>query len=134
MTLGERQELFSRLLPRLIVEAHRLGHEVRLKELQRSERQSRWNATHCGVCQQTKAHRNHPTKHKFSPIGIVNSLHRDCLAIDLVLTSKGLPLRYSEEYAELGKFWEGLHELCCWGGRFKRPDGGHFSITYQGRK
>ena len=54
MRLGEKQELFARLLPKLIIAAHELGYEVRLKELLRGREQAKWNASHCGTCQFTK--------------------------------------------------------------------------------
>jgi hypothetical protein len=38
----------------------------------------------------------------------------------------------SEAHAPLGAFWESLHPLCCWGGRW--GDGNHYSITHEGVK
>jgi hypothetical protein len=133
MRLGAKQELFMRLLPKLVRRAHQLGFEIRGGELLRFEAQARWNATHCRVCKQTMGHINHPVRHKFRAIGIVKSLHRLKLAIDLVLFRKGKPCWDSEDYRELGEYWESLHPLCRWGGRFRNPDGGHFSLAHQGR-
>lgn len=132
LSLGEKQELFMSLLPLLIDKAHDLGFKVRGGELQRSKSQARWNATHCRTCKGTKKDKH--VGHTFKSIGIVRSLHIICLAIDLKLMKGGIYLKYSSQYKELGWYWESLHELCCWGGRFRKPDGGHFSIAHGGRQ
>lgn len=59
-------------------------------------------------------------------IGIENSKHIDCLAIDLKLYVKGVYQAKSEAYLPLGTFWESLGGI--WGGRFKRADGVHFEV------
>ncbi len=112
MTLGQKQELFARLLPFLFFKALMLGYQIRPKELQRSREQARRNEA--------------------SGTGIANSLHCDCLAIDLVLFKDGQPCWGSEDYTELGEFWESLHELASNGRDFN--DGGHFSIRHGGRR
>jgi len=125
-----------RLLPRLIGHALILGFQIRGGELLRFEAQARWNATHCRVCKKTKSEHaplGRITKHKFKPIGIVMSLHRLKLAIDLILFKNGEPCWDSEQYEPLGIFWKSLNPLCRWGGDFSNPDGGHFSLTHQGR-
>ena len=131
MRLGEKQELFATLLPRLLDKAHSLGFKVRIGEVLRFEQQARYNSTHCRKCKQTKAHRNHPG-HKFRSIGILNSLHRQKLAVDIVLFRDGKPCWDSESYRTLADWWVEQHELCRsgigWG------DGGHFSVTHGGRK
>lgn len=139
MNLGTKQELFARLLPRLIDEAHRLGYAVRLKELQRGKQQAEWNSRHCCVCEDIrKGHK--AADHPFKPIGIEDSLHCDGLAIDLVLFLQGAPIWDTEVYRKLGEFWEKLHELCYWGGATAkigdrlRHDGGHFSVVDGGRQ
>lgn len=38
----------------------------------------------------------------------------------------------TEAHRPLGEFWETLHPLCCWGGRW--GDGNHYSITHGGIK
>lgn len=139
-SLSEKQELFSELLIPLLGKAHSLGYHVRLKELYRTEETARWNASHCGTlvggkrCLGFKGDHG-PTgsiKHTFKAIGIVNSLHRICLAIDLVLSKDGVVTWDYKDYLRLGEFWESLSHLCRWGGRF--GDAGHFSITHNGRK
>ena len=56
--------------------------------------------------------------------------HHWKLAVDLLLFRDGDYLTDSESYRELGEWWEQQHELCRWGGRFSRPDGGHFSLQH----
>ncbi len=138
LTLGQKQELFARLVPKLLLHAQdRLGFHVRIGEVLRFEQQARWNAEHCRKCKQVRSFKIHGwTKkkggHRFKGIGIVNSLHRLKLAIDLILFLGKSMLKQSEDYRELGMYWESLHPLCYWGGRF--GDGGHFSIQHGGRK
>lgn len=112
MKLGAKQELFMRLLPRLIDKAHELGYELRGGELERSEAAALWYAS------QGK--------------GIKNSLHRLRLAIDLHLFIKGVYQTSSEAHRILGEYWKSLHPLCRWGGDFKKPDGNHYSIEHNG--
>jgi len=129
LSLGAKQELFAELLPHLIAKAVELGYHVRLRELYRDPIQAKYNAEHCCICEVERA--CHAATHSFKPIGLRDSLHCEGLAIDLVLFAEGVPLERSDDYAALGSWWESLHELCRWGGRF--GDGGHFSITHRGR-
>ncbi len=137
MRLGAKQELFARLLPRLLDKAHELGFEVRVGEVYRTEAQAEWNADHCRKCQlERSAFVHHPNgggvKHTFVAIGIRDSLHRKKLAVDLMLFKDGEWLKESEDYTELGVWWEQQNELARWGGRFSNPDGGHFSLHHRG--
>ena len=117
--VGEKQELFSRCLPLLITKAHRLGFEVRLRDLWRSKEEAARLAK--------------------TGAGIANSLHCKGLAIDLYIRRPGGRILWStESYRKLGFYWESLDKLCYWGGRTNKPgdrlrrDGGHFSITHAG--
>lgn len=119
LSVGQKQELFSRLLPRLLDYAHGLGFDVRLRELWRTKEQAAWNARR--------------------GIGSANSLHRKGLAIDFYIRRPdGKILWATENYRDLGVFWEDLHPLTYWGGRTEKPgdrlsnDGGHFSIMHGG--
>lgn len=128
--LGEKQELFAHLLPSLIRKAEQLGFKVRVGEVLRFEHQARWNAEHCRKCKRHKAQSH--SGHKFKAIGIVNSLHRQKLAVDLIFFDGGKPCWDTSSYTELGEWWEQKHALCRWGGGW--GDGGHFSLTHGGRK
>lgn len=136
--LGRKQSLFAALQPLVILHARlRLRRELRLFEFQRDERTARWNSEHCRKCKQHKGHAVHrpATKgfHKFRSIGILRSLHRIRLAGDYGLfDAAGAYLTKSEQYLALGEYWEELHPLACWGGRFQ--DGNHLSLRHQGRK
>ena len=59
--------------------------------------------------------------------GIAKSLHIDRLAIDLNLWMDGIWRPETEAHAPLGVYWEALRpSKNRWGGRFKKPDGGHY--------
>ena len=136
--LGRKQTLFAALQPLVILHARiRLRRELRLFEFQRDARTARWNSEHCRKCKQHKGHAAHrPTTrdgHKFRAIGIFRTLHRLRLAGDYGLfDATGAYLTKSEQYQNLGDYWESLHLLCYWGGRFQ--DGNHLSMRHQGRK
>ena len=61
---------------------------------------------------------------------IENSNHFKGLAKDFNLYKDGTWLNKTEQYTEIGEYWEGLHSLCRWGGRFN--DGCHFSFMDRG--
>ncbi len=116
MTLGEKQKIFARLVGLLIQFACSKGYELTFGEAFRSPEEAKRLA-------------------KLGK-GIVNSLHCQRLAIDLNLFKDGKYLSNSEDYVPLGVFWEILGEgeiRTVWGGRFKRPDGNHFSLVHDGR-
>lgn len=70
--------------------------------------------------------------------GILRSLHRDRLAIDLNLFLNGTYLRNSEAYRPLGEWWQKQSRppdiICVWGGSWSDQDGTHFSIRHEGRE
>ena len=96
MKLGEKQELFMRLLPRLIDKAHELGFEIRGGDLFRDPR----------------VHGQMGVKQGY---GAPNSCHKLKLAIDLNLFKDGAFIQTTEGHRELGEWWEKQHELCRWG-------------------
>jgi hypothetical protein len=112
-TLREKQSRFVHLAGLLIEYAYAHGFEITFGEAYRTPEQAALNA-------QTGA-------------GIVNSLHTQRLAIDLLLFRDGKYLTDSADYRPLGEYWESLAPDCAWGGRFNRPDGNHFSIRHGGR-
>lgn len=113
MTLGEKQELFMQLLPRLINKAHELGFKIRGGDLFRDARVHGAMGVKMGY-------------------GAANSCHKLKLAIDLNLFQNGQFLDSTEAHKQLGEWWEKQHELCRWGGRFK--DGNHYSLEHNGFK
>lgn len=110
-----KQFVFARLIPDLIVYAFSQGYQVTLGEAWRSPETCELYA---------KAGR-----------GVSNSLHRRRLAIDLNLFKDGKYLTASHDYKFLGDYWKSLSGLgyrCCWGGDFESQDGNHFSIENLG--
>jgi hypothetical protein len=65
--------------------------------------------------------------------GISNSLHLIGLAVDLNLFKDGVWLSDTESHRQFGTYWKSLNPLCRWGGDFSKPDGNHYSITWEGR-
>jgi hypothetical protein len=63
-----------------------------------------------------------------------NSLHFIGLAVDFDLYINGDYQKSTEAHRPLGEYWESLHPLCRWGGRFEEGDGNHYSVTYGGRR
>ena len=67
------------------------------------------------------------------PVGHKDSNHKRKLAIDIDLFLDGrYYLTETGDHRKLGEFWESLHPLCRWGGRF--GDGNHYSIEHGGVK
>lgn len=124
MTLGEKQRLFTRLVGILIEYAYQQGYELTLGDAFRSPEQA--------------------AKNSISGVGIQNSLHTKRLAVDFNLFKEGNFLTDSKDHLKLGIFWEQLHPLCRWGGRFTKtlpdgrivpkPDGNHYSLEHEGVK
>lgn len=119
MTLGEKQRLFMRLLPRLVDKAHADGFECTEGDAFRDPR------VH-GAIGERKGY-GHP-----------KSAHKNKLAFDLNLfldADGDGDLDYvatTERHRALGEWWEQQHPLCRWGGRF--GDGNHYSIEHEGIK
>lgn len=119
-TLSEKRRRFTRDLSDLIAYAFASGYEVQLEEVVRRKTVAEENAT--------------------TGKGIANSLHLIGLAADLSLFVHGEYQQDSSAYRQLGVYWEQMEGDHCWGGRFKdkqgnpAPDGGHFSISHDGRK
>lgn len=106
MTLRQKQSLLVRCLSRLFSYAELKGWEFTLGDGYR------------------------PDKRGHMP----NSLHYERLAQDLNLFVEGEWIQDGDHPAwqDLGLFWERLHPLCAWGGRF--GDANHVSIEHEGRK
>ena len=107
MTLGQRQRLFMRLLPRLIDHAYAQGFELTIGDGYRDPR----------------LHGSVGVKMGY---GHAKSNHKNRLAVDLNLFKGGEFLQATTDHTPLGEFWENLDPLCRWGGRFN--DGNHYSV------
>ncbi|WP_208950154.1 M15 family metallopeptidase [Rahnella sp. ChDrAdgB13] len=111
MTLGEKQQEFTRMVGLLIAWAYANGFALTFGEAYRTPEQAKLNAT--------------------SGAGIANSLHTQRLAVDFNLFINGTWQTDSTAFTPLGEFWESLGG--SWGGRFKtNPDGNHFSLEHNG--
>lgn len=111
MTLGQKQRHFTRLVGLLIEFAYQRGYELTFGDAYRDPR------VHGAVGQKVG-------------YSSANSLHKERLAIDLNLFRAGKYLTRTEDYIELGEYWESLGG--SWGGRFN--DGNHFSLEHNGRR
>lgn len=111
MTLGQKQRKFTRMIAQLIVFAYDKGYELTFGDAYRD----------------TRVHGAVGTKKSYSS---ASSLHKERLAVDFNLFKDGVYMTASEDYRELGEFWESIGG--AWGGRFN--DGNHFSLEHGGRK
>lgn len=114
MTLSEKQRLFAKLWGEFLVWIYQNGYEVVGGDWHRTQAQAAINAS--------------------TGAGILHSLHLLSLACDLSLFIEGVYQTETPAYTPLGEKWESMHPLCRWGGRFSKPDGGHFSIEHEGIK
>lgn len=139
MTLREKQTEFAFAVAGLLCEARSRGYAVTLGECYRSNEQAELNAIGlagrarvAGLVRQLFPLLADAIKDNGNAGGIRNSLHGSRLAVDLNLFRNGVFLQRTEDYRELGEWWETQHELARWGGRF--GDGNHFSFAHNGRK
>ena len=113
MSLGSEQELFMRMLPRLIDKVHALGYGIRGGDLFRDPRSHGKVGT-----QGVYGHRN--------------SAHKLKLAIDLNLTKEGVYLEGSAAeaaHSECHDFWDTLD-----GAKRIPHDLNHYSRPYNGMR
>jgi hypothetical protein len=113
MSLLQTQFEFAALVPRLIDQAHAMGFEVTLGDAYRDPRVHGVLGVKLGY--------GHP-----------RSAHKQRLAVDLNLFKDGVFLADTEAHRPLGEWWEQVHPLARWGGRFH--DGNHYSFEWQGAK
>lgn len=112
MTLREKQSLLVRLFADLVLWATAQGYELTFGEAWRPKITA-------------NAYKNQGR-------GISNSNHLRRLAIDVNLFKDGKWLTQTEDHRPLGEYWESLHTLARWGGRF--GDGNHYSLEHEGVK
>jgi hypothetical protein len=117
MTLREKQSKFVELVALLISEFTERGFALTFGEAWRSPQEAARDAA--------------------TGAGIAHSLHTQRLAIDMNLFIDGQLQTDTAAYEPMGVWWEAQSRdgyTCCWGGRFSRPDGDHFSIEHEGVK
>lgn len=105
-TLNQQQWQFADMVGDLLWTARSMGYRVALGEAWRHPVMAAWYAVR--------------------GLGVRDSFHGKRLAIDLLLFKDGVYLADTEAYRPLGLHWESRGGT--WGGRFKRKDGGHFSL------
>lgn len=103
--LSERQMVFSRKIGVLIQVACEMGFDITLGESYTPNPEA--------------------TGHNR------NGVHGLKLAQDLNLFKDGEYLTETEEHKPLGEVWEAMGGT--WGGRFRSPDGNHYSMMWKGR-
>ena len=113
LRLGEKQELFARLIAEHITWLYRQGYKVRGGDWFRDSR------VHGKVGEKVG-------------YGAAYSMHKDKCALDINLFKNGKYLTTTKSHQISGEKWESRHPLCAWGGRWE--DGNHYSITDAGRK
>lgn len=108
MTLREKQSEFGRCVVILLMRILNSGYEFTFGDAYRPP----------------DANYGHP-----------NSTHKRRLAIDINLFFNGEYLESTVDHEPFGEFWESLHPLARWGGRFRsNPDGNHYSFEHEGVK
>ena len=111
--IQDKQFLFSKLLGEFLVWLNEQGYDVVVGEVLRTKEQAKLNAK--------------------KGVGIANSLHIKCLAVDIELFIDGTWLRGDtdpDDFEALADKWESMHHLCRAGFRFGDPY--HFSETHAG--
>lgn len=113
MKLSDQQIAFTLNIARLIDYAYSKGYGLTFGDAYRDAR----------------VHGEFGTKASYSA---AKSVHKVRLAVDFNLFKGGIYRTETSAYTELGEYWESLHPLNRWGGRWQ--DGNHFSMEYQGAK
>lgn len=112
LTLRKKQSLFVQMIADLVRFAYSNGYELTYGQVLRDKATALANAK--------------------MGTGIANSNHLVSLAVDFNLFKNGVWLQTSEAHKPLGEYWESLGG--SWGGRFKKPDGNHYSLEHNGVK
>ena len=107
LTLSEKQRLFTKNIMLLIQFAYNSGYELTFGDAYRDPRTN----GEFGV------------KRGYS---LAKSNHKLRLAVDFNLFKDGVYQVHTHFHKPLGDFWESLHELNRWGGRFN--DGNHYEM------
>lgn len=105
MKLGDRQELFSHYLAKLVLKMYDMGYQVRMGDVAAKPRD--------------------PLEHK------ANSLHYERCAADLNLFKDGKFLTETKDHAPFADYWESLHPNCRNGWRY--GDSNHYEFLAEPR-
>ena len=137
MTLGQRQALFTKLLAQLLARMLVMGFEPRIKEILRGKVTALvygYTPSQCDLLVSMVGAKFPDLAAAIHQIrntnGSTRSIHLEALAADIDLFKNGVYLTTTENHQEFGEWWESLHPLCVWGGRF--GDGNHYGITPDG--
>ena len=127
MGLGDQQRAFTSDIALLVRYAYSRGYELTYGDAYRDPLLAKLNSGLYGLIDKvTKAIT------WLARRGSSKSLHIRRLAIDFNLFMKGRYLSTTEAHRELGRYWESLHYLNRWGGRFN--DGNHYErVPYKWR-
>lgn len=100
MTLGQKQEIFTYNMAKLIIFAENSGFKCRARELQRTKEQQ-------------------DIYIKEGKSKTYNSRHLDSLAIDIYFFKEGKMIDNKTDLQILGDYWESLNTSNRWGGNYK---------------
>ena len=132
-TLGERRELFTLELARLLIRIATAGFTPRLDEVKRSKVTALvygMSPSECGRAAQLLepefALLAKAIRECAQVKGSAVSVHVDGVAADIVLF-RGGQLQGAEAFEPFGRYWKRIGPLFCWGGDW--GDAGHFSVT-----
>ena len=140
-SLRQKRVRFTRLLAQLIQHINAAGYEVAIDEAKRTREQAALNSLPIPTRKQIAhvvAKAGYPgyaeVLRESTSKGSHRSTHIHGLAADLLLYRGGVWLSKTEDHRVFGTWWESQGPDFCWGGRFSRPDGGHYSIEHEGVK
>ncbi len=113
MKLSSMQQLFTVNIAKLILYAEEHDYGLTFSDAYRDPR----------------VHGEFGEKKSYSA---ARSVHKVRLAVDFNLFYAGVFRTETSAHRKLGEYWESLHPLNRWGGRWN--DGNHYSMEYQGSK
>jgi len=144
VSLLEKQLLFAKLTMQLEARFLAVGYSFKRAQSLRSDEQAAINALKEEGRLALSSHletdpRFHAlavaVKNNGKADGILLSVHCVALAQDYDLFKREndhwIYCSSTEDHRPFGEWWEQLHELCRWGGRFR--DGNHYSFEHEGR-
>lgn len=121
MGLRNLQSKFTHMQSLLVQYAYANGSELTDGDAYRDPRLAKINSGLYGLIERVTG-----KVEWFARRGSKNSLHCIRLARDYNLFRHGRYLSKTEDHRELGRYWESLHPLNRWGGRY--GDGNHYEM------